>query len=74
MQDLKYNMHARKLEELTQVSCLEKLDLQFTKDTWEKFHQLKGKTDEKKGIVQSFAETIKDLKFVIYLGGAAQMI
>ena len=38
MDDLKNNLHLRKLEELTQVSCNENLDLAFTKDTWEKFH------------------------------------
>ena len=27
-----------------------------------------------KGVVQAYAEYIKDLKFVIYLGAAAQMI
>ena len=74
MEDLKSNMHSRKLEELAQISCNQKLDLQFTKDTWEKFHQLKTKSDEKKGVVQAFAEVIKDLKFVIYFGCAAQMI
>ena len=74
MDELKNLMHVRKLEELAQISCNENLDLSFTKDTWEKFHQLKSKTDEKKGVVQAYAELIKDLKFVIYLGAAAQMI
>ena len=71
MHDLKYQLHSRKFEELAQISCNENLDLTFTKDTWEKFHQLKSKTDEKKGVVQAYAEVIKDLKFVIYLGSAA---
>ena len=72
MDDLKNNLHLRKLEELTQVSCNENLDLAFTKDTWEKFHQLKSKTDESiKGVVSAYSEMIKDLKFVIYLGSAA---
>ena len=74
MEELKNQLHVRKLQELYQVSCNENLDITFTKDTWEKFHQLKSKTDEKKGVVQAYGEFIKDLKFVIYLGAAAQMI
>ena len=35
---------------------------------------LKSQVDDKKGQVYAFVETIKDLKFVIYLGGGAQMI
>ena len=74
LDDMKQCVHTRKLEELDQVSCQQKLDLQFNRETWEKFHLLKSQVDDKKGQVYAFVETIKDLKFVIYLGGGAQMI
>lgn len=32
---------------------------------------LKNEVDEKKGVVQAFVEKLKDLKFVMYLGGGA---
>ena len=73
LEDLKLELRSRQLEELDQISCLQKMDLQFNRDTWEKFHQLKSQIDDKKGLVQAYSNIIKDLKFVLYLGSAGQM-
>jgi hypothetical protein len=45
--------------------------LQFDKETWEKFHLLKSTVEGKQAEINSYAELIRDIKFVIYLGGAA---
>ena len=67
-------MHQKKIEELDQVSCQQKLDLQINKETWEKFHILKKSQDKKQGQVVSYTELLRDNKYVIYLAGAAQMV
>ena len=48
--------------------------MQFNKETWEKFHLLKSTVEGKKAQISSYSELIRDVKFVIYLGGAAQML
>ena len=72
--DLKFTVHQKKIEELDQVSCQQKLDLQINKETWEKFHILKKSQDKKQGQVVSYTELLRDNKYVIYLAGAAQMV
>lgn len=74
LQDIKNSLKTRKLEGLEQINCQERLDLQFNKDTWEKFHLLKHEIDDSKGVVQAFSEKLKDLKFPIYFGAASQMV
>ena len=74
LQEIKESVNSRRFEELDQVSCQQRLDLQFNKDTWEKFHLVKNKVDEKKSGVASFSSLTKDIYYVIYLGGGAQMI
>jgi len=50
------------------------LDLLYNKETWEKFHQLKSMVDTKKGTYHAYADLIRDVKFAMYFGGAAQVI
>lgn len=53
---------------------MQKHDLQFNRDTWEKFHALKSESVEKTSNVYTYLEKIDDIKFVLYLGSAAQML
>lgn len=47
----------------------------MTKETWEKFHLLKCNVEQNDtSRVNAFMKLICDVKFVIYLGGAAQVM
>ena len=46
VQDIKeYSVWSR-LENLDQISVQKQLNVNFTKETWEKFHKLKSKLDD----------------------------
>ena len=47
------------------------MELHLDKETWEKFTQMKGGIEETRGLLNVFAESVFDNKFLLYLASSA---
>ena len=47
------------------------MELHLDKETWEKFTQMKGGLEDPKTLLNVFAESVVDNKFLLYLASSA---